>query len=496
MKILLDCIVTAADPAKCSSNIQFLTFVKRTLQKRDDVFFYWLIPEWIVQKDFLETYPQDPRVSYITAPQHKDRTKEYLTLGKALDDAVGFNGGMWDWDVLFTVRAGLASVLKMLATSPRSFKQSWMKQVWLLEAMVLMEFKRTVLTFEEDTQDLFTLTGYLAADHVFLTSQIDRTPILRRAQELLAPSRARKLPDKIVTVGYGQFVETQLKTPDQFPDPANGKPLCIAHAGRMEKANRIEEINSVMTKAFVLKGDRVKLLVCTVSSGPKTFDTDVIDVKTASREEFWRLAKTEMHVIINMSDEVGSALSLLEPMMFGVPGIIGPRQKVEDALGKDYPFVVSNEVEAFAYAKMFYDDYAGMYERFAKWAKEKFEPMMKYRMDEQSIYTRLDNAVAAFDATRLRISEDHPTWAKNGFVADILAHVGDAQEFVLEDVVKDMVEQKKADKKMLDKLQPGDRDTRGLVWSTDFNRVRRTLQTFHGWEDASVKVGHFRRASC
>ena len=182
-KILLDCVVTAADPNKCSSNIQYLTFVKRTLDTREDVFFYWLIPDWITDADFSATYPQDDRVKYFRVPQHKDRTKEYLTLGKALDHAVAFNGGLWDFDVLLTMRTGLVPMLKMLATSPRSFKQSWMKQVWLLELMVLMEFKKTVLTFEQVTQDMFTLAGYLAADRAYIDSQVDKPCIARRARE-------------------------------------------------------------------------------------------------------------------------------------------------------------------------------------------------------------------------------------------------------------------------------------------------------------------------
>ena len=85
MKILIDCVVTAADPARCSSNIQFLTFVRRTLAARPDVFFYWLIPEWITAEQFDKTYPQDARVMYRRVPQHRDRTKEYLTVSKALD---------------------------------------------------------------------------------------------------------------------------------------------------------------------------------------------------------------------------------------------------------------------------------------------------------------------------------------------------------------------------------------------------------------------------
>ena len=493
-KILLDCVVTAADPNKCSSNIQYLTFVKRTLDTREDVFFYWLIPDWITDADFSATYPQDDRVKYFRVPQHKDRTKEYLTLGKALDHAVAFNGGLWDFDVLLTMRTGLVPMLKMLATSPRSFKQSWMKQVWLLELMVLMEFKKTVLTFEQVTQDMFTLAGYLAADRAYIDSQVDKPCIARRARELLAPSQAIKVAQKLTVTGYATSTETSLKDPSQFPDPAGGKPFCIAHAGRMEKANRIAMINDVMVKHFVMKGSKVKLLVCTVSSGPKVFDTSVVDVQMASREEFWKLCKSEMHVVINMSEEGGSGMSLLEPMMMGVPAICGPRKFAEKSFGKDYPFLANSEVEAYGLVQAFYEDYAGMYAKWAAWHQTKFQDLVKERYDVASIYTLLDKDVEDFAAVDQRIRDETPGWRDNQMTLDVLAHVCDATEFVLSDVVSEMVAAKKMDKKMLDKLSGDDRDSRGLVWSTDFNKLRRVLSAFYGWTDASTKVGHLKRA--
>jgi hypothetical protein len=44
-----------------------------------------------------------------------------------------------------------------------------------------------------------------------------------------------------------------------------------------------------------------------------------------------------------------------------------------------------------------------------------------------------------------------------------------------------------------EKLAPGDRDKRGLVWSTAFNEYRMTLQVYPGWEDASTKVAHLKK---
>ena len=82
----------------------------------------------------------------------------------------------------------------------------------------------------------------------------------------------------------------------------------------------------------------------------------------------------------------------------------------------------------------------------------------------------------------------------NSFVADMLEAIGDASEVVLPELIEQMHKSGKVSKKMVDKLAEGDRDERGLVWSTAFNEYRVILEAFHGWTDASVKVGHLRRA--
>ena len=133
----------------------------------------------------------------------------------------------------------------------------------------------------------------------------------------------------------------------------------------MEKGNAIDEINDLMVKQFVMKGDKIRLLVTTVSSVIKTFDQSVIEVKQTGREEFWKLCKEEMDLFIHMAPEGGFSLSLVEPMMLGVPAIIGREPWSEGVFGKTYPFFVKNETEAYAFVQMFYEDYPAMY---AKWA--------------------------------------------------------------------------------------------------------------------------------
>jgi len=491
MKILLDCVVTATDPNKCSSNIQFLTFVRRTLAQRDDVFFYWLIPDWISDELFEATYPQDDRVKYIRIPQHRDRTKEYFTLRKELDQAVAFNGDCWDFDVLLTMRTGMVPAFRLIMNSPRTPKLAWLKEVWLIEEMPFMDFKATVLTINADVQDMFTISGYLAADRNYILSYHEKPHIVRRARDFFTPSNVRKLADSIQPVITSQSDGFRIKDPSEYPD--GSRPFCIAHSGRMEKANRIDAINDLMTKHFVMKGDKVRLLVTTVSAAIKAFDTSVVDVRQVGREEFWKLAKSEMDVFVHMSREGGFLLSLIEPMMLGVPAVVLREDWADGLLGKDYPFMAENEAQAYALVGMFYEDYAGMYAKWAAWNKEVFQPLMKHRFENDLLYKHLARDMETFAAKRATFTKTNPGKEENALTLDILEEVGDADEFVFAEVIERLVEAGKCDRVMLEKLQPGDRDVRGLAFCTAWNDYRVALQEFHGWEDASTTVGHMRR---
>jgi len=383
--------------------------------------------------------------------------------------------------------------MRLLMNSPRHAKLFWLKQVWLIEEMPLMDFKPTVMTINADVQDVYTLSGYLAADRVYILSYHEKQAIMQTARRFLTPSNVMKIGGKIKSVITGQFSDYRLKPASEFPDPDHGKPFCIAHSGRMEMANNIATINDLMVKQFVMKGSKVRLLVTTVSAVIKEFDTSVVEVLHASRDEFWKLCKEEMHVFLKLSTEGGFSLALLEPMMFGVPAIIAREDWSEGLFGVDYPFFVTNEAQAYGYVQAFYDDYPGMYAKWSKWHTEVFRPLMDARFKTDLLYDLLDRDIDDFAETHKRFAIKHPGKESNAFVKDILAHVGDAQEFVFSDVIKAMHEAGKVDKKMLDKLRSEDRDERGLAFSTAWNEYRVIMQTFHKWRDASSKVGHLKR---
>jgi hypothetical protein len=494
VKILLDPVLTSQEPSRCSTYIQFFTLANKLLTERKDVFLYWLLPRWVAEED-RKWLPQHERIRYIEITQHKDRTKEYVTLRDEMDKMIAFNGELWDFDILITVRAGLVPLMKMISTSPRQVTHAWMKEIWIIEEMPLMKFKSSVATLHPDVQDLFTLSGHLAAEVSLVMSYHEKPKMLQAAMQWFAPSVVRALDKKMTEVVPAQLKEFNLKDPSFHFVPGAGKQFCIAYVGRMGATDaNFDKIYGAMTNQWIIRGGtKVRLLVLTVSTGGTGLPPEHIELQRAPREEFWRIAREEMHLLIIMHKEAGFLLALAEPLSFGVPAIILRAPWSVGMLGKDYPFYASSELEAYTIMKVFYEDYAGMYERFKKWHSEYFVPVFTKRYQDDLMYTILANHVDRFAATALpRFVETYPGRAGNEIVAEVLKFVGDAQEFVLFDALAALAENGTL-RSLQQKLDVDDRDTRGLVWATPWDDFRTVLKGFFGWEDASVKVGHMRR---
>ncbi len=495
VKILLDPVLTATDPSRCSTYYQFHTFVESTLAARDDVFFYWLLPDWVAP-EHRAWLPQDPRVRYFDIAQHKDRTKEYVTLRDAMDLKIAFNGELWDFDVMLTVRAGLIPLLKMVMTSPKQVSHAWTKEVWLIEEMPMLKFKKTVAVLHPDVHELYTLAGYLAAERVYVMSYHEKPKIIETARNYLAPSQVRALHDKIKAVVPVQLKDFRLKDPSFFYRPGGKQKFCIAYVGRLATSDaNLDKVYAAMTNAWVLRGDTVRLLVLTVSTGGAAQPPEHVEIQRAPREEFWRIAREDMHLLVIMHSESQFSLSLTEPLMFGVPAVVVRATWSVAMLGPDYPFFVQGEGEAYAMMKCFYEDYAGMYERFVHWHESFFKPVFTERFASDLIYGVLGQEVERFDRGMLQqFRERMPGRARNDIVDAVLGAVAGLDEFVLFDVL-DALSKGRVLRSLGVKLKLEDRDYRGLVWATAWNDYRVMLKAFHGWEDASTTVGHLRRVA-
>lgn len=490
LKILIDPIMTAA-PSRCSTFIQFVNFMQGVLEKRQDVFFYCLIPDWDFAEEDKEWMPKHPNIRYIPVPQHKDRTKEYVTLRDEIDHAVAFNGGLWDFDILITVRSGIAALYKMLVSSPRQTGLSYLKEVWIIEEMPLMTFKSSVLTLDPG-QDRFTLNGYMAADRVMIMSYHEKGEALKIARNWYAPSVVRDLTTKMKEVIPAKFTEFKLKDPKHFFKAGKGERFTIAYVGRLMAATtNIDKVYSAMTKQWIMrKGDNVRMVVCTNSAGGKKTvqPPEYMEKYYAPREEFWRMAREEMHILTLMHEEAGFLLSMMEPLLMGTPVIVLNAPWAVGQLGPAYPFYVQNEFELYATAKMFYEDYAGMYKKFAAWYTEWLIPTYTKRFSEDLLYTVLDGYMAAYEGTALiRFAEESASRKDNAVVEMMLAE--DPDEFVIHDRLAELAESGEL-KSLQRQLDEDDRDTRGLVWATPWNHLRTVLKAFYGYEDASTRPGH------
>jgi glycosyltransferase involved in cell wall biosynthesis len=494
MKILLDPILTAM-PKGCSTTVQFVRFVEQilTVEQREDVFFYWIVPDWVPPEEF-RWYPQHDHIRYIRVPQHKDRTKEYLTMRDELDYILAFNGDFWDFDIVLTVRSGLVPLMRLLATSPRLSNQTWMKEFWLIEEMPLMKFKKTVMNIDPPVQDRYTIEGYLAADRVYILSEHEKAGIIQSAKNYFSPSTVLELADKIkvfVPVKYDNF---EKKPPERLFTAGTGMKFGIGYAGRMEMANNIEVINDIMEKQFIVKGDDVHLIVCTVSQIIKEFDNKIVDIRFATREEFWDLARNDMHVLIMMPKGGSFNMSLLEPLMLGTPAIVLDADWSRPMLGENYPFYVKNKTEAYALLMLFYRKYEQMYKQFLDWHKKWFVPTYTEWFRDRLLATMLSKAVDEYQKKMKElIRPAYKVRSENPVVHTIMDWVKDRPDFVLFDVIRE-IQRMTNDLPILEsKTAPRDRDRRNLIWSTDWYSFKWIFKEFFGYDDASTVVGHFKK---
>lgn len=486
LKLLFDCVLTA-EPAKCSTNIQFWHFANRVLEERSDVFIYWPVPDWVTEEE-MEFYPKSDRIKYLKVPQAKDRIRAYITMSPEFEEILAFNGKTFDFDVLVTVRTGLSPTMRLHMNSPRDYGMSWLKEVWVLEEMPMLKFKQTVPVMVPGVHDRHTIEGYLGADKVCIVSYHEKAGILRAAREYFAPSQVMKLAKKIENVVTASFTEFELKKPEYFFDPEVEQPFGLGYIGRMEKANNLEDINDLMVRACILRGDNVKPIVCTVSRVTRTFNEDWVDVRFPPREEFWEIAQKELHAFVKMPKGGGFSLSLIEPIMLGTPVIAQRSEAYESLLGKDYPFLASGPKQAYGFFKALYDDYEGTYAYFEKWFKEWFVPTYEKRFAEDQLYPKL---LAGLDDYEAKIAANSKRLAglKDNKIVQMLAQHMAGKDMTLFQAIEELGAEGELDV-LAQKIEDDDRLSRSIAFSTAFNQIRIGMKLHYGFVDASAEPGH------
>lgn len=487
MKVLIDCIPSAR-PKHCSSIAKMQKLIRRLLDARPDVFVTMLLAEGSSvqpQDDDIEWLITDPRVKYRAYPYAKDRMRAYQEFPQALNDLEAFHGDLcWDWDVLVTNRTAQVANSRAVSQSPRHVGQENRRQIIVFEEMPVMDFKKTVPVSHAKAQNLSTLVGYLVADEVFITIQHEKDAIVRTAKQYFAPSAVTEIRDKIKVVSPSVLTDFSLKpVAQQYPNV--GRKFCLGFTGRLGNfASNVRDVYKVMESEWILSGaDPIRVAISTVTTGIKIPPPPFVEVMSLPREEFWELLKQGMDVVLCMSVDAGFGMSLMEPLMFGTPVIVLRAEWSQTLLGKDYPFLVDNVAQAVAFLRMFREDYANQYAKFASWQQEKLIPMMlPGGAYGKSLYDEVLDAMFAFET---KIAARFAKRTENTVIEAIVAKK--KPEIVLFDELQELDDEKFFDNSIVKKLFD---KKRSLVFSTDMNEFRLRLKHAFGYKDASVRPGH------
>ncbi len=494
MKVLIDPIYSST-PSHCASALKAWRIVHHTLvtMGRTDIFFRLLVPENLTQEE-IDWFPQHENLQLIPYPYSKDRMREYQIFAREYDDKLAFNGSLWDNDVVITMRTQQVPNMQVVMTSPRHSSMTWLKKVLVYEEMPVMSFKPTVGVSNVTAQNMATAIGYLAADKVFITIQHEKQGIIDTARGFLAPRKIGELMSKIQVASPVKIETFEIKQ-EQYRFKRGERAFCLGYTGRMTNSmSRLETVYEVAEKNWILKGDKgFRMVFSTVTKGIKMTPPEFAEVMHLPREQFWKLIRTELDLVICMDIDAGFGMSFFEPILFGTPMIVADKEWSRALLGNEYPFFVKNMAEAYTVVGAFHDNYEKQYARFSEWQQTKmkaiFSPGGLY---EHNLYDLMHAELATFEADCMgRYREQFPNKKDNEIVQHIVSKVEGREDFVIHAVLKEL-DDDGIFGGLSRKLEWGREDS-GIVWATPWNDFRIALKAHYGFVDASNTVGHLRR---
>lgn len=495
MKVVLDPVMTN-DPGHCASTVKMLKLVKHVLATRQDVFFYWLVPEeGSVHHKGMDWYPQHPNIKYVPYPYHRDRMREYQRLDRQYEHLMSFYGELWDAEVIVTNRTSLIPFIKLMALKAGRTNLMWTKRVFLIEDMPIMGFKsKLAISAFEGVQNRATIEGYLAADYVAVSAFWEKALILKEAKKYFMPAMLRQLEKVLVESSAVKVESTGLKTKASIQRMLDrGRQFTAAYIGRMVASSRANEIFELMQKNWIVRpNDKVRFLASTQSqSTGRVYVPDFVDVKSLPREGFWELCRNEIDVFIFMSKEEDYSMSLIEPLTLGCPAILIRAEWSIPTVGAEYPFFANNFTEAYALLREFYEDYPRMYKKFAEWSKTHFQPLMQERNKVYigDLFEGFMDQQFALEADAVKAG----SYANNEVVKLLVEYAKGSDELDIFPAIEILQKEGKL-KFLAEKLDPEFKDKVVNAWQTDWYCLKMGLMC-HGFRDASTKAGHFRRAS-
>jgi hypothetical protein len=156
---------------------------------------------------------------------------------------------------------------------------------------------------------------------------------------------------------------------------------------------------------------------------------------------------------------------------------------------QQYPVYVKGMKETYAWIREFYLNYDKWYQVWEEYHQNILTPMFKPGGKYGTSMYRViaDHFVCHAHKQQDYVQEYFKSKA-TGIPAQIAEFVKDRQQFVLFDVIKEM----DCFDVLERKTHAGDRETRRIIFSTDWSEMRMVLKHFFGWKDGK-KVGEFVR---
>ncbi len=497
MKILLDPITTAK-PHKCSCHFKFQNVARALIESREDMFVYYLLPgEWeeggcTWEVDMDKMY-QHERLRYILTPTFKDRYKEYVTPPQEWVKAVFHGGLLWDTDMMITARSTMVPVIRQLAHHVQA-KRDWNYRVVVIDGFPLMKFKPYAYPPEIASMELQVLTGYLAADKVMVFTPYEVKGVLDTSKIHLSPSRQKELRGKLSSAQPSVLGDQKLKTKEVMTTLLEKKKnFTVAYVQRIENRRRYREVFEVMRSKWILSKDDwpIECLITTVSEGGVDNDDDLGFIQTtkADREQFYSYLDERIDVILNLSKDEGFSLSTMEPLMRGVPIILGREPWSVALVGEDYPFFVDKVTEAYLLLKRFHANYVEEYVKFAAWQKDVFRPMIAKR-SEESLYAQVLQFVGGYE------QELQDKYANDGVTisnpAKILDEMG-KEDFILTESIRELKKTKEMTLDLTSTTWPRSHTTTLYAFVAPLRMYRQDLIYHFGYKDATVVTGHLKK---
>jgi hypothetical protein len=400
-------VVYTQRPRICSTSYLAWELIEQLIAWRDDVFIYLTYPADRCEPedlDFLSRHPD--RVTLLDLPSDPtDRLSELYMIRNELRTYLNpWCGLAWDVDVVVSSRIPMLKHFPVHAARPLSDKMPWQRLYIGLEEMPILPFRDTVPWHEHLWAD--TLATYGLVDATLINNQWTKTALRPVLKEMLSPAWQKKVLDKIHEVVPVRLTRLNMRN----VPTVTAADFNVGFVGRMTSGRNFNDVVELFQKHFsypIGPNKSMKFSVSTNSNstgGAEVLDMSFMDIQLNDREKFWKYLDTQ-HVVVSMVDTEDFSLSTWETLLAGVPMVLYERPW-NAFLGKEYPFRVKNELEAYTLLKKFADDYFFMYEQFKTWEENYWAAYVADPAKNVTTGDKLVELVADFEARRNVLTSD------------------------------------------------------------------------------------------